>query len=151
MLRQVACEEHEVRLVADAPERLAHAVTVSRAGMDVALRATRILVDMCTSLPRDWRMHSAGTGHAHLRDDQFERILAAMKVAAAALRDGGIPFPLAGGLAVYAAAAQPTDHDVDFLIAKRTPTARSRLADAGFAPSGRPKAGSTRSSTRTSR
>ena len=50
------------------------------------------------------------------RDDQFERILEAMKVAAAALRDAGIPFALAGGLAVYARGGPPTEHDVDFLI-----------------------------------
>lgn len=49
-------------------------------------------------------------------DAQFEQILAAMKAAAAALRDGGIPFALAGGLAVYARGGPPTEHDVDFLI-----------------------------------
>ena len=50
------------------------------------------------------------------RDDQFEEILGAMKVAAAVLRDGYIPFALAGGLAVYARGGPPTEHDVDFLI-----------------------------------
>ena len=50
------------------------------------------------------------------RDDQFEEILDAMKMAAAVLRDGDIPFALAGGLAVYARGGPPTEHDVDFLI-----------------------------------
>jgi hypothetical protein len=49
-------------------------------------------------------------------DEQFEQILAAMKIAAAALRDAGVPFALAGGLAVYARGGPPTEHDVDFLI-----------------------------------
>jgi Uncharacterised nucleotidyltransferase len=49
-------------------------------------------------------------------DEQFEQILAAMKIAAAALRDGDVPFALAGGLAVYARGGPPTEHDVDFLI-----------------------------------
>jgi hypothetical protein len=49
-------------------------------------------------------------------DPQFERILRAMKVAAAALREAEIPFALAGGLAVYARGGPPTEHDVDFLI-----------------------------------
>ena len=66
-------------------------------------------------------------------DDQFERILGAMKVAAAALRDGGIPFALAGGLAVYARGGPPTEHDVDFLIREEdAERAVELLRDAGF-------------------
>jgi Uncharacterised nucleotidyltransferase len=66
-------------------------------------------------------------------DDQFERILGAMKVAAAALRDGGIPFALAGGLAVYARGGPPTEHDVDFLIREAdAERAIELLRDAGF-------------------
>ena len=49
-------------------------------------------------------------------DEQFEQILGAMKTGAAALRDGHLPFALAGGLAVYARGGPPTEHDVDFLI-----------------------------------
>jgi Uncharacterised nucleotidyltransferase len=48
--------------------------------------------------------------------EQFDQILAAMKTGAAALRDRGIPFALAGGLAVYARGGPPTEHDVDFLV-----------------------------------
>jgi hypothetical protein len=66
-------------------------------------------------------------------DDQFERILGAMKVAAAALRDGGIPFALAGGLAVYARGGPPTEHDVDFLIREAdAERAIELLREAGF-------------------
>jgi hypothetical protein len=67
------------------------------------------------------------------RDPQFEQILGAMKVAAAALRDGGVPFALAGGLAVYARGGPPTEHDVDFLIRQEdAERAVELLADAGF-------------------
>jgi hypothetical protein len=67
------------------------------------------------------------------RDEQFEQILHAMKIAAATLRDGGIPFALAGGLAVYARGGPPTEHDVDFLIREEdAERALELLADAGF-------------------
>jgi hypothetical protein len=67
------------------------------------------------------------------RDEQFERILSAMKAAAAALRDGGVPFALAGGLAVYAQGGPPTEHDVDFLIKQKdAERAVELLHDAGF-------------------
>ena len=66
-------------------------------------------------------------------DQQFEQILGAMKVAAAALRDGGVPFALAGGLAVYARGGPPTEHDVDFLIREEDVSrAIELLGDAGF-------------------
>jgi Uncharacterised nucleotidyltransferase len=67
------------------------------------------------------------------RDEQFELILRAMKVAAATLRDAGIPFALAGGLAVYARGGPPTEHDVDFLIRQEdADRAVERLGEAGF-------------------
>ncbi len=48
--------------------------------------------------------------------EPFDEILTAMKQAAAALRDAGVAFALAGGLAVYARGGPPTEHDVDFLV-----------------------------------
>jgi hypothetical protein len=67
------------------------------------------------------------------RDEQFEQILSAMKVAAATLRDAGIPFALAGGLAVYAHGGPPTEHDVDFLIRQEdAERAIELLGEAGF-------------------
>jgi hypothetical protein len=50
------------------------------------------------------------------RNVDVERLVAAMKHAAAALRDEGIRFALAGGLACWARGGPATDHDVDFLI-----------------------------------
>jgi predicted nucleotidyltransferase len=46
----------------------------------------------------------------------FGALLNAMKHAAAALRDNGVPFALAGSLAVYARGGPETDHDVDFVL-----------------------------------
>ena len=66
-------------------------------------------------------------------DDQFEQILTAMRVGAAALRDGGVPFALAGGLAVYSRGGPPTEHDVDFLIREDDcERAAEVLTEAGF-------------------
>ena len=67
------------------------------------------------------------------RDDQFEQILGAMRIAAATLRDGDVPFALAGGLAVYARGGPPTEHDVDFLIRTQDgERALELLGGAGF-------------------
>jgi hypothetical protein len=66
-------------------------------------------------------------------DDQFGQILDAMKIGAAALRDGEVPFALAGGLAVYARGGPPTEHDVDFLIKQEdAERAIELLTSAGF-------------------
>jgi hypothetical protein len=46
----------------------------------------------------------------------FETLLDAMKRSAAALRDAGVPFMLAGGLASWARGGPPTEHDVDFML-----------------------------------
>lgn len=48
--------------------------------------------------------------------NDFDDILAAMKRAAAALRDADVPFMLAGGLASWARGGPPTEHDVDFML-----------------------------------
>jgi hypothetical protein len=50
------------------------------------------------------------------QDQEFERLLATMKKAGAALNDAGIPFILGGGLAAWARGAPKTEHDVDFLV-----------------------------------
>lgn len=49
-------------------------------------------------------------------DTDFTALLDAMKRAAAALRDHGLEFALAGGLAVYARGGPESSHDVDFLL-----------------------------------
>ena len=49
-------------------------------------------------------------------DGKFSDLLVAMKHAAGALRDHGVEFALAGGLAVYARGGPETEHDVDFIL-----------------------------------
>ena len=66
-------------------------------------------------------------------DEQFEELLTAMRAAAASLRDGGVAFALAGGLAVYARGGPPTDHDVDFVLRQEdADRALELLGEAGF-------------------
>jgi hypothetical protein len=66
-------------------------------------------------------------------DEDFDRLLTAMKHGAAALRDAKVPFALAGGLAVYARGGPPTEHDVDFLVRERdVEAAVHALEEAGF-------------------
>ncbi len=47
---------------------------------------------------------------------EFEEICESMKRAAGALREAGIPFVLAGGLAGWARGGPSSDHDVDFVV-----------------------------------
>ncbi len=49
--------------------------------------------------------------------DRFDALLATMKKVAGVLRDAGVPFLLAGGLASWARGGPPTEHDIDFAIA----------------------------------
>jgi Uncharacterised nucleotidyltransferase len=49
-------------------------------------------------------------------EPDFEQLLHAMKKAAGALREAGVPFLLGGGLACWARGAPKTEHDVDFLV-----------------------------------
>jgi hypothetical protein len=48
--------------------------------------------------------------------DDFAELIAAMKLASAALRDAEIPHLLGGGLAAWARGGPPTEHDVDFFV-----------------------------------
>ena len=47
---------------------------------------------------------------------QSDEMLAALKKAAAVLRDHGIPFAVGGGIAVWARGGPATEHDVDIVI-----------------------------------
>ena len=63
----------------------------------------------------------------------FSDLLSAMKRGAAALRDEGIEFALAGGVAIYARGGPETEHDVDFVLRERdAERALEVLSDAGF-------------------
>jgi predicted nucleotidyltransferase len=67
------------------------------------------------------------------RDEEFERLLAAMKKSAGALHAAGIPFVLGGGLACWARGAPKTEHDVDFLVRPADAERASKaLEDAGM-------------------
>ena len=68
-------------------------------------------------------------------DRPLEEMLPSLKKAAAALRDSGIPFALAGGLATWAHGGPESDHDVDFVV-KREDADRALqvLADHGMKP-----------------
>ena len=65
----------------------------------------------------------------------FEEMIAPMKRAAAALRDAGIPFLLAGGIASFVYGGPPSDHDVDFVLKPAdADRALAELEQAGFRP-----------------
>jgi Uncharacterised nucleotidyltransferase len=69
------------------------------------------------------------------RNVQIEPLVAAMKVAGAALRDAEIKFALAGGLAIWARGGPVTDHDVDILVKPEdAERAQQALTEAGMRP-----------------
>ena len=74
------------------------------------------------------------------KQQSIETLTDAMKKAAAALRDAGIPFAVGGGIAIWARGGPETGHDVDILIrpqdAERALTA---LEDAGLKPDDPPE------------
>jgi predicted nucleotidyltransferase len=64
---------------------------------------------------------------------EFETLLTSMRTVAGALRDAGIPFALAGSMAVYARGGPDTNHDVDFMIKEADgPRALAALEQVGF-------------------
>jgi hypothetical protein len=48
--------------------------------------------------------------------EQSDEILCVLKATAAALRDAGIEFALAGGLSAWARGGPPTEHDIDYFL-----------------------------------
>lgn len=50
------------------------------------------------------------------QEQEFARLLDAMKRAGGRLQEAGVPFVLGGGLACWARGAPKTEHDVDFLV-----------------------------------
>ena len=70
-----------------------------------------------------------------MSDLPFDALLASAKRVAAVLRDGEVPFLLAGGLASWARGGPPTEHDVDVVV--RPDDAEAALAlleEAGMQP-----------------
>jgi hypothetical protein len=65
----------------------------------------------------------------------FPELLEAMKLAAATLREAGIPCLLGGGLAGWARGGPPTEHDVDFFVREEdAERALAALVNAGMKP-----------------
>ncbi len=66
-------------------------------------------------------------------ETSLEELIPAMKEAARALSDAGIPFVLAGGLAAWARGGPESEHDVDFLLKPEdADRALEVLGDAGM-------------------
>ena len=67
--------------------------------------------------------------------ERLEAMLGVLKRAAAVLRDGGIPYALAGGLGLWARGGPVSDHDIDLLVKPEdSERALAALADDGFEP-----------------
>ncbi|MCP9486688.1 MAG: nucleotidyltransferase family protein [Gaiellaceae bacterium MAG52_C11] len=65
--------------------------------------------------------------------ETFPDLIAAMKLASAALRDADVPHLLGGGLAAWARGGPPTGHDVDFFVREAdAERALQALVDAGM-------------------
>jgi predicted nucleotidyltransferase len=65
----------------------------------------------------------------------FSEMLPSLKKASAALREAGIPFILAGGVASWARGGPETDHDLDFIVKPEdAEQALETLAEAGMTP-----------------
>ena len=65
----------------------------------------------------------------------FSEMLPSLKRASAALREAGIPFILAGGVASWARGGPETDHDLDFIVKPQdADRALEALAEAGMEP-----------------
>jgi hypothetical protein len=72
---------------------------------------------------------------AYTPSENFPDLLDAMKQAAAALRDAGVPYLLGGGLAAWARGGPPTEHDVDFFVKPADAEhALAALVEAGMTP-----------------
>ena len=85
-------------------------------------------------------LHKRASGYPsgpmpYSQPDNFPELIAAMKVAAAALRDAEVPCLLGGGLAGWARGGPPTEHDVDFFVREEdAERALQVLVDVGMRP-----------------
>jgi len=68
-------------------------------------------------------------------ETSFEELLETLKRSSAALREGGVPFVLGGGLAIWARGGPETEHDLDYFVKPEdAERALQVLAAAGFRP-----------------
>jgi predicted nucleotidyltransferase len=76
-----------------------------------------------------------------MANGDFDAMLATLRKAAAALRDGGVPFMLGGGLAAWARGGPESDHDLDLMVKPEdADEALDVLEAAGFRPERPPEA-----------
>jgi putative nucleotidyltransferase-like protein len=78
-------------------------------------------------------------GYEHFRvasgDNTLNGMVPTLKKAAAALRDAGVPYLVAGGVASWVRGGPSTDHDLDFLVKPAdADRALSALEEAGLRP-----------------
>lgn len=72
-------------------------------------------------------------GMAH--SEEFQALVATLKIAVAALRDAGVPFMLGGSLAAWARGGPEPQNDLDFMIRPQdAEAALEALAQAGMRP-----------------
>jgi hypothetical protein len=65
----------------------------------------------------------------------FDQILDTLKKSTGALREAGIPFALAGGIASWARGGPPREHDIDYFVKPEdAERALAALAEAGMRP-----------------
>lgn len=70
-----------------------------------------------------------------VEDESLNGMVPTLKAAAAALRDAGIPFLVAGGVASWVRGGPPTDHDLDFVVKPEdAERALAALSEAGMRP-----------------
>jgi predicted nucleotidyltransferase len=78
-------------------------------------------------VPAGYRLAVAQT------ETSFEELLGTLKRSSAALREGGVPFVLGGGVAIWARGGPETEHDLDYFVKPEdAERALQALAEAGF-------------------
>ena len=89
-------------------------------------------------MPEPSRLHAVRGGYQSPvtpEPNDLNGMMTTLKRSAAALRDAGVPFLVAGGVASWVRGGPPTDHDLDFLVkpddAER---ALAVLTEAGLRP-----------------
>jgi predicted nucleotidyltransferase len=76
-----------------------------------------------------------------MAEREFENLLVTLKRSARVLRDAGIPYLLAGGLAAWVRGGPESDHDLDLMLKPEdADEALDLLAAAGFRPERPPEA-----------
>lgn len=69
------------------------------------------------------------------RNEDFQRLIEALKLSVATLREQGIPFALGGGLAAWARGGPVTENDLDLMLKPQDAESALRaLASAGMRP-----------------